>query len=99
HPLLLSADLAKINTDSLKLLLMKFNNDEIVSKREIEDLFQKLGVKINLCKLENQSIKVLIKKIQEEESGILILPKQNKFFETISLQILLREIDCPIMLV
>jgi len=95
----LALKIAKKNNSSLKVLVVD-NNPEVLDQRskELESLLEGAQISVNVELMENTDLGSFLNTINQQHSGLLIIPKNqpllSKSFETILLHI-----NCPLLMV
>lgn len=95
----LALNIAEKNNSSLKVLVVD-NNPEVLDQRskELESMLDGTSVPVNIKLVENTDLGSFLNSINEQHSGLLIIPKNQpllaKSFETILLHI-----NCPLLMV
>jgi len=95
----LALKIAKKNNSSLKVLVVD-NNPEVLDQRskELESLLEGAQISVNVELMKNTDLGSFLNTINQQHSGLLIIPKNqpllSKSFETILLHI-----NCPLLMV
>jgi len=95
----LALKIAKKNNSSLKVLVVD-NNPEVLDQRskELESLLEGAQISVNVELIKNTDLGSFLNTINQQHSGLLIIPKNqpllSKSFETILLHI-----NCPLLMV
>jgi len=95
----LALKIAKKNNSSLKVLVVD-NNPEVLDQRskELESLLEGAQISVNIELMKNTDLGSFLNTINQQHSGLLIIPKNqpllSKSFETILLHI-----NCPLLMV
>jgi nucleotide-binding universal stress UspA family protein len=95
----LALKIAEKNNSSINVLVVD-NNPEVLDQRskELENLVEGAGVAVNVELMKNTDLGSFLNSINEQHSGLLIVPKNQPLLEK-SFETVLLHINCPLLMV